>query len=47
VRRLPVATNGDVLMGIVATAALARRVEEEELLAEVFEEISEPALAGR
>ncbi|MBI3946489.1 MAG: CBS domain-containing protein [Armatimonadetes bacterium] len=46
IRRVPVVEDGGVLVGIVATADLARKVDDEEMLAEVLEEVSEPELAG-
>jgi len=45
IRRVPVVEAG-ILVGIVATADLARRLEDEELLGEVLEEVSEPVLAA-
>lgn len=48
VRRVPVVDNGNVLVGIVAMADLARLTGDEEMLSEVIEEVSEPvsAMAG-
>ncbi|HOM83291.1 MAG TPA: CBS domain-containing protein [Armatimonadota bacterium] len=44
VRRVPVIDSGNVLVGIVAMADLARASGDEEMLGEVLEEVSEPVL---
>lgn len=46
IRRVPVVEDGGILVGIVATADLARMLEDDQVLGEVLEEVSEPHLVG-
>ena len=43
VRRIPVVNEDNVIVGIIATADIALEIDDEEEIAEVFEEISEPS----
>lgn len=44
IRRVPVVEDGDILVGIVTLADLARKAHDEKLLGEVIEEVSQPEL---
>ncbi|MHB9025656.1 MAG: CBS domain-containing protein [Armatimonadota bacterium] len=42
VRRIPIVDENNKVLGIISTADIALEIEDEEEIAEVFEEISEP-----
>ncbi|NLC56077.1 MAG: CBS domain-containing protein [Armatimonadetes bacterium] len=42
IRRVPVVEEGDLLVGIVATADQARRLHDDQVVAELFEDVSAP-----